>query len=291
MVSRMSCQKRRSKRSSTSWKSLNQKKRLKCSKPSPSCQQMTTTTTTPSTSTPKWSSKDRASIWLDSRTTNWIRCGIFVKDFEITTFQLLSRLVVLKEQATAQKEAAEMALKGEAEEAAPLDALTGDQAEVLKKDAEELGDIRLGLDNVPHKIVKGGNAAISRVVGNRVYLKVCVTFDGYESPELSIMAIRFEATKFWNIFSSWCSSKCVHMCRYSRRALSKHWNSKSLIQVNVKQEEQLYPLIEFLQKTIALPNDLIFDDFQFENGQLSMRISRFEGAKPKSAKRIDSVGN
>lgn len=144
--------------------------------------------------------------------------------------QLLSRLVILKEQATAQKEAAEMALKGEAEEAAPLDALTGDQAEVLKKDAEELGDIRLGLDNVPHKIVKGGNAAISRVVGNRVYLKV-----------------------------------------------------------NVKQEEQLYPLIEFLQKTIALPNDLIFDDFQFENGQLSMRISRFEGAKPKSAKRIDTV--
>ena len=104
--------------------------------------------------------------------------------------------MVLKEQATAQKETAEMALKGEAEEAAPLDALTGDQAEVLKKDAEELGDIRLGLDNVPHKIVKGGNADISRVVGNRVYLKVCVTFDGYESPELSIMAIRFEATKF-----------------------------------------------------------------------------------------------
>ena len=59
----------------------------------------------------------------------------------------------------------------------------------------------------------------------------------------------------------------------------------------MKQEEQLYPLIEFLQKTIALPNDLIFDDFQFENGQLSMRISRFEGAKPKSAKRIDTVGN
>jgi len=144
--------------------------------------------------------------------------------------ELLSRLVVLKEQATAQKEAAEMALKGEAEEAAPLDALTGEQAEVLKKDAEELGDVRLGLDNVAHKIVKGGNAAISKVVGNRVYLKV-----------------------------------------------------------NVKQEEQLYPLIEFLQKTIALPNDLIFDDFQFENGQLSMRISRFEGAKPKSAKRIDTV--
>ena len=93
--------------------------------------------------------------------------------------------MVLKEQATAQKEAAEMALKGEAEEAAPLDSLTGDQAEVLKKDAEELGDIRLGLDNVPHKIVKGGNSAISRVVGNRVYLKVCVIFDGYESPEVS----------------------------------------------------------------------------------------------------------
>ncbi|CAD6188203.1 unnamed protein product [Caenorhabditis auriculariae] len=61
------------------------------------------------------------------------------------------------------------------------------------------------------------------------------------------------------------------------------------LKVNIKEENQLYPLIEFLQNTIALPNNLIFDDFQFENGQLSMRISRLKDAKPQSKKRIESV--
>ena len=77
------------------------------------------------------------------------------------------------------------------------------------------------------------------------------------------------------------------------------------LKVHLKNEDQLMPLIEFLQNTIAIPNNLYFDDFQyvlfftftirivpnfrFENGQLSMRISRFEGAKPKAEKRIDSV--
>ncbi|CAP28697.1 Protein CBR-IDA-1 [Caenorhabditis briggsae] len=61
------------------------------------------------------------------------------------------------------------------------------------------------------------------------------------------------------------------------------------LKVHLKNEDQLMPLIEFLQNTIAIPNNLYFDDFQFDNGQLSMRISRFEGAKPKAEKRIDSV--
>ncbi|KAK6023319.1 Protein-tyrosine phosphatase [Ostertagia ostertagi] len=92
---------------------------------------------------------------------------------------------------------------------------------------------RLGpcrLENVEHKIVKGRNMAITRVVGNRVYLKV-----------------------------------------------------------NIKDEEQLYPLIEFLQNKIATPNNLLFDDFQFDKNQLSMRISRLESTKPKNDKRIETV--
>lgn len=120
---------------------------------------------------------------------------------------------------------------GEAEEAIPLDeAAMADEQSILKKDAEHVGNVNLGLDNTEHKIVKGRNA-LSRVVGNRVYLKVN----------------------------------------------------------KVKDEKQLAPLVEYLENTIALPNNLIFDDFQFDNGQLSMRISRFNGQKPKSAKRIDSV--
>ncbi|VDM82498.1 unnamed protein product [Strongylus vulgaris] len=69
------------------------------------------------------------------------------------------------------------------------------------------------LENVEHKIVKGRNAnGVTRVVGNRVYLKV-----------------------------------------------------------NIKDEEQLYPLVEF------------------DKNQLSMRISRLESQKPKAEKRIDTV--
>ncbi|KIH66569.1 Protein-tyrosine phosphatase, partial [Ancylostoma duodenale] len=86
------------------------------------------------------------------------------------------------------------------------------------------------LENVEHKIVKGRNTGVTRVVGNRVYLKV-----------------------------------------------------------NIKDEEQLYPLIEFLQNKIATPNNLLFDDFQFDKNQLSMRISRLEGQKPKTEKRIQTV--
>ncbi|EPB68380.1 Protein-tyrosine phosphatase [Ancylostoma ceylanicum] len=120
-------------------------------------------------------------------------------------------------------------INSEAEEAIPLDALA-DEKLVLKKDAEELGDVRQGLENVEHKIVKGRNTGVTRVVGNRVYLKV-----------------------------------------------------------NIKDEEQLYPLIEFLQNKIATPNNLLFDDFQFDKNQLSMRISRLEGQKPKTEKRIQTV--
>ncbi|KAK6745777.1 hypothetical protein RB195_012098 [Necator americanus] len=141
--------------------------------------------------------------------------------------ELIRRLFILKNNLADDDD--DVVDQGEAEEAVPLDALA-DEKLVLKKDAEELGDVRQGLENVEHKIVKGRNAAVTRVVGNRVYLKV-----------------------------------------------------------NIKDEEQLYPLIEFLQNKIATPNNLLFDDFQFDKNQLSMRISRLEPQKPKSEKRIETV--
>ncbi|EYB86806.1 hypothetical protein Y032_0273g999 [Ancylostoma ceylanicum] len=141
--------------------------------------------------------------------------------------ELIRRLFILKNNLADGED--DIIDQGEAEEAIPLDALA-DEKLVLKKDAEELGDVRQGLENVEHKIVKGRNTGVTRVVGNRVYLKV-----------------------------------------------------------NIKDEEQLYPLIEFLQNKIATPNNLLFDDFQFDKNQLSMRISRLEGQKPKTEKRIQTV--
>ncbi|CAJ0597157.1 unnamed protein product [Cylicocyclus nassatus] len=141
---------------------------------------------------------------------------------------LIRRLYILKNNLADSED--DLIDQGEAEEAIPLDALA-DEKLVLKKDAEELGDLRTGLENVEHKIVKGRNSnGVARVVGNRVYLKV-----------------------------------------------------------NIKDEQQLYPLVEFLQNKIATPNNLLFDDFQFDDNQLSMRISRLESQKPKAEKRIDTV--
>uniref|UniRef100_A0A1I7X889 Tyrosine-protein phosphatase domain-containing protein n=1 Tax=Heterorhabditis bacteriophora TaxID=37862 RepID=A0A1I7X889_HETBA len=111
---------------------------------------------------------------------------------------------------------------GEAEEAIPLDALRDEQS-VLKKDAEELGEVNQGLENTEHKIVKGRNA-VSRVVGNRVYLKVREQYYKIASGKLQL-----------------------------------------LFRVNKN------------------------DAFIFDNSQLSMRISRIEGSKPKNDKRIDTV--
>ncbi|CAB3401344.1 unnamed protein product [Caenorhabditis bovis] len=139
--------------------------------------------------------------------------------------QLIQRLVLLKNNMEAESP------NGEQELALPLDnALEEREQAILKKDIEELGEVNQGLENTEHKIVKGRKDQVTRVDGNRVYLKV-----------------------------------------------------------HIKDEDQLMPLIEFLQNTIAIPNNLFFDDFNFENGQLSMRISRFEGAKAKNEKRIDSV--
>ncbi|WKY02389.1 hypothetical protein Q1695_015997 [Nippostrongylus brasiliensis] len=143
--------------------------------------------------------------------------------------ELIRRLFILKQNLADGDDDLTNHDEGEVEKAVPLDALA-DEKLVLKKDAEELGDVRQGLENVEHKIVKGRNMAVTRVVGNRVYLKV-----------------------------------------------------------NIKDEEQLYPLIEFLQNKIATPNNLLFDDFRFDKNQLSMRISRLETTKPRNEKRIDTV--
>lgn len=142
--------------------------------------------------------------------------------------ELIRRLLILKNNLTDDNNEEDID-QGEIEKAIPLDALSGEKL-VLKKDAEQLGDVRQGLEHVEHKIVKGHNTEITRVIGNRVYLKV-----------------------------------------------------------NIKNEEQLYPLIEFLQNKIATPNNLLFDDFRFDKNQLSMRISRMENPKAKNEKRIDTV--
>jgi protein tyrosine phosphatase len=55
-------------------------------------------------------------------------------------------------------------------------------------------------------------------------------------------------------------------------------------------EEELYKLINYLDIKIASPNNLYFDEFQYENGQLSFRISRLDAFRKKNAKRVESAG-
>ncbi|CAI5446471.1 unnamed protein product [Caenorhabditis angaria] len=140
---------------------------------------------------------------------------------------LIDRLVDLKQNVENVEQT------GEEELAIPLEDLeekNGEHQEILKKDIEQIGELDQGLEKVEHKIVKGKKNIVTRVDGNRVYLKV-----------------------------------------------------------HLKNDDQLMPLIEFLQNTIAIPNGLFFDDFDFENGQLSMRITKLDGVKPKDDKRIDTV--
>lgn len=44
-------------------------------------------------------------------------------------------------------------------------------------------------------------------------------------------------------------------------------------------ESELYKLIAYLDEKIAEPNHLYFDEFLYENGQLSFRLSRIQFAK------------
>lgn len=56
-------------------------------------------------------------------------------------------------------------------------------------------------------------------------------------------------------------------------------------------ENELYKLIAYLDKKIAEPNNLYFDEFQYNDGQLSFRVSRFDGPRHKNEKekRLDSA--
>ena len=54
-------------------------------------------------------------------------------------------------------------------------------------------------------------------------------------------------------------------------------------------EEELAKLIEYLDRKIALPNNMYFDDFKYENGQLSFRIIRFDYLKRSADKRVNSA--
>jgi protein tyrosine phosphatase len=54
-------------------------------------------------------------------------------------------------------------------------------------------------------------------------------------------------------------------------------------------EDELAKLIEYLDRKIALPNNMYFDDFKYENGQLSFRIIRFDYLKRNADKRVSSA--
>uniref|UniRef100_A0A915BJU8 Uncharacterized protein n=2 Tax=Parascaris univalens TaxID=6257 RepID=A0A915BJU8_PARUN len=55
-------------------------------------------------------------------------------------------------------------------------------------------------------------------------------------------------------------------------------------------EEQLYQLVAYLERSIAVPNKLVFDDFKFDGDQLSFRVSRSGFVRSHNAKRqIDSA--
>ena len=54
-------------------------------------------------------------------------------------------------------------------------------------------------------------------------------------------------------------------------------------------EDELAKLIEYLDRKIALPNNMYFDDFKYEHGQLSFRIIRFDYLKRNADKRVNSA--
>jgi protein tyrosine phosphatase len=54
-------------------------------------------------------------------------------------------------------------------------------------------------------------------------------------------------------------------------------------------EDELYKLITYLDKKIAEPNNLYFNEFQYEDGQLSFRISKLDAIRRKNDKRVDSA--
>uniref|UniRef100_A0A0M3K473 IA2 (inferred by orthology to a C. elegans protein) n=1 Tax=Anisakis simplex TaxID=6269 RepID=A0A0M3K473_ANISI len=50
-------------------------------------------------------------------------------------------------------------------------------------------------------------------------------------------------------------------------------------------EDQLYQLVAYLEHSIAVPNELFFDDFQFDGDQLSFRVSRSNALRSHNTKR------
>lgn len=54
-------------------------------------------------------------------------------------------------------------------------------------------------------------------------------------------------------------------------------------------EDELYRLITYLDKKIAEPNNLYFNEFEYANGQLSFRISRLDTIRRQNDKRVDSA--
>uniref|UniRef100_A0AC34RF79 Receptor-type tyrosine-protein phosphatase N2 n=1 Tax=Panagrolaimus sp. JU765 TaxID=591449 RepID=A0AC34RF79_9BILA len=54
-------------------------------------------------------------------------------------------------------------------------------------------------------------------------------------------------------------------------------------------EDELVKLIEYLDSKIALPNNMFFDDFKYENGELSFRVVQFDSFKKNGEKRMTSA--
>ena len=53
-------------------------------------------------------------------------------------------------------------------------------------------------------------------------------------------------------------------------------------------EDELYKFITYLDRKIAEPNNLYFNEFAYEDGQLSFRISKLDAIRRQNDKRIDS---
>jgi len=54
-------------------------------------------------------------------------------------------------------------------------------------------------------------------------------------------------------------------------------------------EEEMYKLINYLDRNIAEPNNMYFNEFLYEDGQLSFRISRLDAIRRHNDKRVDSA--
>lgn len=94
-----------------------------------------------------------------------------------------------------------------------------------------------------------------------------------ENDQQQLLLLKKDAEKFNNVDMGLANT--VH--KIVKGGVQRVEGNRVYLKVEKKEnitEEELYKLIAYLDKKIAEPNDLYFDEFLYEDGQLSFRISR-----------------